>query len=485
MAKKWYAYLFRENIYGFSVQAVSFVAGILSTVIFPNLLGKDGFGYFSIVIGVASIGTFFCDIGIPAALLKFIPAGLKEGVAWKYYELLFSWKLLASSATALAAFLLADAIAGAYGLPGLADGLRLGAAFLLPYAMLPFFENAFIGLKKARTTFVMDCAFHVGRIALPLLLFLAVGVGYLAAVAGNLIGCGIAVAIGWFLASREPLLKRSANAVIDSRALKGYVVFGVIWMIALALIQWSDLLIIGLFRPVSDVSVYRVAWLWATATAFLFPFSQKIFFAAHAHEDDARSRAVFSLTLKYGLAFAFLMIAGIALVAAQFLSLLYSGAYDEAYPVMIVLSMLTIDITLSTLASGLLTGKGDIRTPTAIHAVAGVAQVVLLFAVIPAFGMLGAAAVVVLVRVAAAIAQTGFALRFLSLRIPASYVYMPALCAIITALLLLPLREYTFSFPLALAYGTMLVALYGLLATLLRVVDLREIGAVVRGSVAR
>lgn len=483
MAKKWYAYLFRENIYGLGIQAATFIAGILFTVIFPNLLGRDGFGYLSLVIGVVSIALGPADFGASLAVLKLIPEGVKAGIAWKYLRVLSGAKVLLTILVSVLLFLGADLLAASYHSPALAGGLRVGAVFLFFYSFLGFIDNVFVALKKTRNSLLMDIVFHGGRIALPLALFFYYAKDYVTSLWGIAGACAIAVMLAAVALMADPHLGRKRRGAIDRAALWNYMFYGFVAFVAYSFISWSDTLVVGLFRPVSDVSLYRVAWLWATATAFLFPFSQRIFLTAHAYEDEARSRKLFDRTLKYSFVFSFLMMAGIVLVAAQFLNFIYRGNFDDAYPVMVVLSILTLETALNILNGGLFQGKGDVRTPTMLSVATVIAQVALLFIVTPAYGLMGAALAVVSVRILMALLQTALALRFISLRIPAAYVYRPALCAVLAAALLLPLRAYTFNLPAAFAYGIALVALYAVFAVVLKAVDLKEILGTVRGAI--
>lgn len=484
MAKKWYAYIFKENIYGLGVQASTFIAGVLFTVIFPNLLGREGFGYFSLVTGVVSIMQVLSDLGTGTAALRFIPEGSKKGVAWKYFRLLAEWRVVLAVLASAVMFSGADLIAAAYSSPFLADGIRAGSFYLLSYSIFGFMDVVFVSAKKTRNSFLLNLVFHAGRIGLPLALFFFYRSDYIGALLGVAAASTVAViaALPWLLG--DPLLRGGKDGEVDLPVLKSYIAYGTLAYAAGMMIQWSDTLIIGVYRPIADVSIYRVAWLWATATAFLFPFSYRIFLSAHAYESEERSRKMFGLTMKYGFVFAFLMISGILLVAGQFLGFIYGDRYSGAYPVMAVLSLLTLENMLTTLASGLFMGKGNVKTPTRVSIVTGLAQVAALVALTPSMGVIGAAFGVAAVRVAAALVQSLLALRFISIRIPAAYVYKPALCGALCVALLLPLKGLTYSLPAALAYGTGAVVLYLAAAVALKAVDVKELLRILKGTVS-
>ena len=483
--KKWYAHLFKENIYGLGIQAVTFIAGVLFTVIFPNMLGKEGFGYLSLIVGFVSIGQVFADFGIQTAALRFIPEGSKKGIAWKYFRVLLEWKALLSVAVAVLMFVGADFLAAAYGTPGLAFGIRVGAAFMFLFSMYGFVDNVFVASKRTRNSFIMALLFQGGRIALPLAVFFLIRPDYVGALAGVAAACALALIPGFIAEIREPLLQKGKEGALDMAGLRGYMFYAFFWYAAAITMQWSDTLAVGAFLPVADVAIYRVAWLWATATVFLLPFSQRVFMSAHAYEGGERSRMLLDRTLKYGFVFSFLMMAGIVLVASQFLQFVYGAGYADAYPIMVVLSILTLEMMLITLCGGMFAGKGGIRTTTIGQGVAAVAQVALLVLLTPTYGLMGAAIGVAVARVTVAIALSLMAAKSVSLGIPAGYVWKPALCAGLAVALLLPLKQYTFSIPAALAYGCGAVALYCLLAVALKAVDVREIVKITRGAVSR
>ena len=484
MAKKWYTYIFRENIYGLGIQALTFIAGVVLTVVFPNLLGKEGFGYFSIVMGIVTIMIALTDFGLSISALRFLPEGSKRGVVWKYFKVLIEWKAATSLAASILLFLGADLLAAYYRAPMLADGVRAGAALLFFYSMFPFMDNTFVAIKKARNSFILNIVYHAGRIAVPLALVVVYGLGYTGALAGTAVSCCAATALALAIAARDPQLRKGMTAALDFAPLKRYMFWGYAGGIVLVAIQWSDLLILGLFRPVSEISIYRVAWLWVTATAFLFPFSNRIFMSVHAYEDEERSRNLFNRTLKYGFVFAFLMIAGIILTAGQFIRFTYGAGFADAYPVMAILSVLTIEIALNALTNSLFTGKGDLRTPTLVMIATSALQVALVFTLAPAYGLVGVAAAVALVRLAGAIVQAVLALRFISLKIPPSYVYRPALCALAPIIVLQPLMQYSYSLPGALAYGVGVVFIYSALAVVLKAVDTKELVGIVKAAMA-
>jgi len=483
--KKWYAYLFRENIYGLGIQAVTFLAGILSTFIFPNILGKDGFGYYSLVLGVATIGVWVADFGVQGALLRFIPEGVKNGIARKYFIEAFKWKLLSALGISAICFLAADNIAGIYNLPPLAEGIRVGALFLFFYSFSQFFETLFISLKEARNSLILSSLFNFGRVLLPVLVFFIYRQDYIGILMGVAVACAISVLTGATFALRNPTLAKTEDKEPNFAALKSYMIYCAIGAIVYILMQWSDTLILGLFRPISDVAIYRVAWLWANATLLLFPFPGRIFMPAYVYENTERSKRMFGLTLRYGFVFAFLMISGVILVSAQFLNLFYKGNYNDAYPIMVVLSLLTFELMLKNIAEGLLAGKDMVKITTYASIVATTAQILLLFLLAPSFGVLGAAVAVTAHRVLVAVLETIIAARFISMRIPLSYVWKPALCTLATIAFLLPVWQHTFSLPAAIAYGAAVVAIYGLAAVVLRAVDIGEIVGIVRGSIRR
>lgn len=485
VAKKWYSALFKENAYGFGMQALVFIAGVVTTVIFPNILGKDGFAYYSMVIGVVAFGMVFADFGIQNAVLRFIPEGTKKGTAWKYFRVTQKWKIALSLLTAIALFAGAEALAAVYQAPSLVPGFRVGAVFLFFYSLMTYYETVFISLKKTRLAFMLQALYQVGRIAFPIAIFYSFMPNYVGATIGVAAAAFLYVVPALIATLRNPALSGGKDKPIDYSALKGYMMLCFVAYLAYITVQWSDTLIIGLMKPASDVAVYRIAWLWATATALLFPFSQRVFISAHAYEDAERSRKVFGMSLKYGFVFAFLMISGIVAVAGQFLQLVYGSGFVDAYPIMCVLSLLTIEMTLNVLSSGLLLGKGKAELPTWISCAAAIGQIAMLLLLLPQYGLVAAAMGLVSIRVLLALLQAGFALRYISLGIPASYIYKPALCALLTIALLMPLRAYTFSLPAALACGVAVVAIYGLLSLVVKAVGFTEIVSVLHGSISR
>jgi O-antigen/teichoic acid export membrane protein len=481
---KWYHKLLKENFYGVAAQMALFAAGVAFTLIFPRILGSEDFGYLSLVLAIVGFLTVFGDFWTSLALLKFIPEGEKNGTSGDYYAYLLKLKLAFALLSSAAIFIFADWAGELYSAPGLGTALRIGAALFFMQAVYVFVETALIGLGRTRDSLAVGVVYNAARVLIPLAAFFFLTHSYYATLGGITAAYALAIAFAILITKSDPRISPSGRQ-IDTRQVNSYLLFGSVGYFFFLALSYSDTLVLGLFTTPDQVGIYRVAWLWAYSTAFLFPFSNRVLLSAHASHDDRRSGLIMDNALRYTFIFVFLMIAGIIAVSDRFLSILYSGQYDAAYLPLVALSFLTLETSLTNLSSTLLIGKGRKAEQPAILGVTAIIQFCLVLVLAPGMGVLGAAVSVAAAHVIYAIALTAIALRASGLRLPPSYVFKPVLCAAAALAVTLALKPYLQGVFGAIALGAAVTAIYLALAVATGAARPKEIIVLAKGVLRR
>ncbi|MEW6328837.1 MAG: oligosaccharide flippase family protein, partial [Candidatus Micrarchaeota archaeon] len=477
---QWYSYIIKENMYGFGIQLVTLLSGLLFAAIFPNLLGAEEFGYFSITLAYMNMWLFLGDFGISSSVFRFVPLGLKKKAAGAYYALLLRWKLLLSLLASALLFLLANIIAvELYHLPFLSSGLRVGSAFVLFYSLFVFYDATLTAIKKAKYSLFANVVFYSLRILAPVLVFM-VFPNYVGVIFGLALASLAAFICAYLLSRKSEALSERGKAALRVQEIKKFAGYLTLSHVADNFIAWADTLIIGLSQSVSQVAYYKVALLWVSAASVLNPFAHRVFFSAYSFEDAARSGKMFARMLRYGFVFAFLMLLGMLLLGRKFLSLIYGSQFLPAYEVLVVLAFLVFETGLNSASYPFLLGKGHVRFYTCARIAIGFLQTALCLLLTPTYGIMSTALVVMGCRVGGALAAAGYSMLKLGVRADASLLLKPFLCAALVFLVTQPLVAQVHDVYAGIAIGVWTVLGYSALLLITRTVSISDASAVLR-----
>ena len=473
MTRKWYSYLVKENVWGLLTQSASFLGGLAFALIFPNLLGAEGFGVYALAIAVAHFWLFFADLGITYAT-PFISAGLRDGSSHLYFHLLAKWKLVLTAVAPPALFLFSDVLA-TYVYPGYPPlAFRLAAVYLFFLSPFNFLDNSFVAVQRAKYSFTVTIAYQALRVLLPLILFYSVSRSYEAVLGGTAAAMALSSALAILLAMMTPQFAREKGGRIDSLRLRSYVAYGALAYLAGSLLQTSDVLVIGLTQSSAAIGYYKVAMMWVIATTLFFPISSRVLTFAHAFEEKVRSRRMFEFSVKYGIVFAFLVIAGVLLLGLPLLRLVYGDAFLPAFPVLAVLSLLSLQFVFNTASGGVLVGRGRIGAFTGVLLASSAAQAVLAYLATPALGIVGTALSVVAAQLGGSMVLAAQAVRLVGAEIRPEWLWRPFLAALMTFAVLAPIVPLAQGPVLTLALVLAMAIAYVLACLLIGAAELEE-----------
>jgi len=477
MAKNWYSILVRENVYGIASQTLAICAGIAFAVIFPRVLGPGLFSYFSLVFAFANVMLFFCKFGSYEALIKLLPASIVTGAASSTYRYLLRIRYLLSLASSVFMFAFSDSLASIlFRDASLSFGIRVGAVFLFSYSLYEFYETVFVAVKRNKFALYVNVVFQSSRIALPLVLYYVYRT-----YTSVLLGVGLAALAGLFagvLLERGIKVVREGDGMVDKKTFRKYFTYGSVGYFGLLLLQWMDTLLVGVLVDPAEVGFYRVGVMWMSVVWLFIPFSSRVLFALYSEKTETLERekinTVYSYSLRYSLLVAFLIMAGVWLTSDYFIAFVYGPEYAAAAPVLLVLSFLAVESSLNAINTPLLQGVGKIDVQTKYMITVGL--LAFLGGIYGSgYGIVGVAFAFMLVRTVSMIALTAYVLRVLKAAIRPGVYLKPLFSAVLTFVLLSPLKHLVSSLPTGLLYGFSVVAVYVSIAVALKTVSFKEL----------
>jgi O-antigen/teichoic acid export membrane protein len=264
--------LVRGGSVALSFKVFGIAAGYAFTLIVTRAFGAYAMGVFALSVTVLNVLALMGKAGLDTALLRFVAdyssQGRRDLVAEAYLKSLrfvVPWCLLLTAAL----FFLSPYIAGhifhkAY----MARYFRIASFAVLPAAMVTLNAQCLRGLKRvAEFAFFQHVAIFLGA-ALVLFSLLPFSRDARVPVAAYVSALVLAAALSYFLWRRSGLAESPARG-------EG---MGLTRMLGVALpmffasstyfiMHWTDILMLGVFRPEGDVGVYNVAVKVAAVTS--------------------------------------------------------------------------------------------------------------------------------------------------------------------------------------------------------------------------
>jgi len=332
--------LIKENIYAILSQLSFFLPSVILTLLFPLLLSVQDYGIIALFLTLFSALTFIFDFGI-------MPATVLIAKKQSYFSTLFYLRLFISLLLCTFLFYSSDLIANIYGQPQLSDLIKVGSVALFFTTFAFFFESAFISLKKAFKGLIIQLINHFGKLlSLALLSFGLIGIAY-----GFLIPSFLAFIVGLFMG------RRYIRGFYLTDEIKEHVKSGFILESVDAVFLYFDVIVLGLFLSIEEISFYKLAILWASGFQFVMPFSHKVLTVFHATSKN------FERVLKDFIKLAFLFISIGVLIANKtafyIISFIYKP-YSTSGILLSVLCFLGFEFLLNYFSYILLVGSNKI-----------------------------------------------------------------------------------------------------------------------------
>ncbi|MBK5911240.1 hypothetical protein CCR85_07000 [Rhodothalassium salexigens] len=389
--------LLRAGAWSLVLKAGNLLLGLGLSVALARLMGPTAYGHYAFALAIVMMLALLARLGLPALTLRETAQALARGNGG-HYRGIWRWALVAVGV------LSGIAAAGAGLVAVTLDGVR-AQAVLAGLALVPLVALLRLADARARGQGrILAGQIPDGLLRPALLLTLALAAAAIAGptaltpsrvIAGHALAAGIALAVGLALLRRDrpagaalaPVFehRRWARAVLPLGLIAGLQVVN----------MHADLILLGLFRPAEEVGLYRVA----AQAALLIGAGQQALnmvttpqFARLAAADDRPGlQRVATLNARLAAALSLPVAALFVLGGEAVLAALFGAKYAPAAGALAILC-------LGQVASAAVGGVGHLLNMTGNEAVnartlaaAMTLNLALNLALIPAFGMVGAA----------------------------------------------------------------------------------------------
>jgi len=414
---------------------------------------QENVGLFYLALSVIGVVGFWRDLGLPAALQRYVPfyeAKKQGGKAISLLKISFVAELLLGIALSAALFLLAGPIGALYQNASLAEGLRLLAAYVVFENLAKVFTSYLQGRGDIKSLQLINNAQNVSKLALTILLFGFFGATLFTLSMAFILSFMVSILVG------APLLLRRVSDFPDEKGgklekhelLHDILPFGITLTIVQSfwiLISSTDRVLLGYFgnsaTSVEVVAVYSIATQLAL-TIMVFPGAFGSIFLPVISRlagtgDHATMRKVVQTSQRWILFITLPIALATMAFAGEMLSVFYGSAYRPGAAAMgifilgLVFSTLVYPITLA------LAGMRLVRLELNVAIVAGIANVILNVLFIPGFGMEGAAFASAIAFLLSALMFERYGKKFLDYSTPSGVYKLFAAAAVAFAAIML------------------------------------------------
>jgi O-antigen/teichoic acid export membrane protein len=368
-------------------QGGSLLIGLVTSIVLARLLGPSGRGLLALMLSVNTLAIVLFSIGLPTAVTYFSslpdadpPAILGNSL---FHATVLAAVLIPSS------WLLHRPIADALG-DGRGGLTWVLVAALVPLSLLDWTTTSQLQgrLRFARLNVVLvfsRLAYGVGVVALVGLLSLGVTGGVIATALGSLVIVLLLIA---------PIL-RGASPRIDFRLMRRLFAYGSKAEVG-SLLQLAngrlDILILQIYRPLSQVGYYVVAQTIAELVVVLanqFRWTGMVL-VARSGDDEHRASATAS-TVRHYTTLAAVAAIGVGFVGSALIVLGYGSRFHSAIAPMLILLPGVWMLGIGIVIQGDLSGRGRPGLASTLAGISAAATTGLDFLLIPPLGPIGAA----------------------------------------------------------------------------------------------
>ena len=368
------------------------VAKMVERIIIGRSLSLDAYGEVSIGLAVLTIATTFSVLGfsqgIPRFVSRYEDTAQKRGV-WLTGLVV---TLTAAVVTAAALFVAAPTVTRFLGQTDSAWLLRLFFLTIPPTVGLRVGIGGLQGFENTRyRTLVQDVLHPLSRIGL-LVAFLWAGYGTIAAGYAYLLAAVVAFAAAHLLLNR--LLPLRGSFVTRPRELLQFSVPLVVSGFLAILMSQTDTLMLGYFRPSSEVALYNAAYPIAIGLGTLLGAFNFLYLPVASRLDarDERSEveAIYAVTTKWAFFLTFPAFLTFAVFSGDVLAIFFGERYRDAGPALTILTAGYFSNALFGQNLRTISALGDTGYLMLINAVAFGINVVVNLLLIPRYGFVGA-----------------------------------------------------------------------------------------------
>ncbi len=428
-----------NSFYLFLMWGFSTLFGYFFWVVLANFLPKADVGIFSAILNLALLAVGLSSLGLTVAEVKLIPqysATKEKNKIGGTISYITKTMLLLNIAAAVLVFLFSQQLSIFY----LNEtALRVLAALLVILSTGIITGNHLYSLQKMRLYFMTESAAALGKLALAALLII-LGFGWLGAAGG--------VVFSYFAVSLFRTKHIPFSGTADKKEVWHYAIPAFFAGIGTILINQGSIVFLSFLASAAAVGTFTIAFMFTTPIKIIPQMiSQAIFPVTseeYAKNDKARMINLIAQSMRYSYMISVPVTIAFALFARQFL-LLFASSYVSATLAFWILAAAYLFFGLGTIITGVLFYAGKPNLNRNINLISGIANTVLIFALVPFFGIEGAAVAFLLSGMLLYFAGLWFAGKYIKIPFLGNSLMKIAIASLIFAFILFVLRVIDFS----------------------------------------
>lgn len=387
----------------FAIKLANTFLGLLSVIMLARYLGPDGFGLYSYVFALVSLLAIPAQFGLPKLVVR-ETARAQVAEDWARMRGVWRWTTYVVLVLALSMAMLAMIMAWVYSdrFSGLQFWTFACGMVLMPLMALARLRGAALqGLRRVvlgqlpegvvRPVLFIVFIFSVPALHINTELNAALAMGL------HVLASGIAFMLGaWILYIAKPnQLNADLLPIYEVRRW-----LSAAWPLALIagmqqINTYTDIIMLGIFIPASEVGIYRVAVQGAMFVIFglqsVGMFVSPYFARLYAQSDMERLQRLVTLSSRLSFFTAVPLVTVLMIWGTEILGFLFGESYENAYVPMAILLIGQLINALFGSVGMLLSMTGHERDTARGVMIAAFSNVVLNLILIPEYGMNGAA----------------------------------------------------------------------------------------------
>ncbi|GAB7017896.1 flippase [Halostagnicola bangensis] len=390
--------LAKQGSITFIGNVVNGAMGFAIVMLMTRFVSPSVYGLFVLATSVILFMQVFANLGLPLAIDYFVPQYLDEGERGKAKGVIVqvtATVLVTSSIVALVLAASSGYVGEFFQEPSMQIALLLLSVTIPMLAIYNVLLTSYYSIKKLQYRVIMrDLVRPLVRFTVTAALLLA-GFGLLGLIAGYVIGLFIAITIGAMVFTYKAWdLLSTKLEFVAPKPLVTYSVPLAMTSVVFVLMGHVDYFVLGFFLDSDDVGIYRVGYMLGSGLMIIFNSLSPVFkpLIAETREDTALVNERFQVAARWIAGLTLPIAITLSLGASSYLAVLYTPQYSEASAVVALLALAFLfNVTFGGPDGTLLQGMGYSRVVFANTLVLFGANFLVSLALVPLFGMEGAA----------------------------------------------------------------------------------------------
>lgn len=392
-----------NNIVFTAGNLVSVIIAFITSILLARLLGPDGFGLYSLALIVTGMFTVFTEFITGSSITRFTAFFLSRNEWGKIKSLIvFLLKYRFAVSLPIAAILLLfphDIGLLVFHKPDISPVIVFSGLLIFVNSFIEFFIGFFNGLGNFRYIVLIRFVERLSKLAFPAI-FIFLGLGYIGALYGLTAASIATMAIISLLLLTYRQLFASRRRGLNTKAIYQFGLWSFLSSVTITIFALVDSFMVSILRTIPEIGFYKIAVTWTFAMVNFVPVSSLVMYAYFSrHQPVNEASQLLSHTIRYSSLIIFPLAFLLSAFAEPIVLLFYGPDYLISAQVLSVLGLAAIPVVLASIFNAYFAGINRPGITTKILSVSIVANVLLNYFFIAAFGLMGAAAATIIALV--------------------------------------------------------------------------------------